>query len=75
MGALAVSLPPEEPIRVGFRLYERFRRDVPDGEHAWGANGEFRVERIVGTEPLSGQNCLPPADGGTRLSPERQRRA
>jgi hypothetical protein len=31
MDALAVSLPLEELNRVGFRLYERFRPDVPEG--------------------------------------------
>jgi hypothetical protein len=31
MEALAESLPPEELNRVGFRLYERFRPDVPEG--------------------------------------------
>ena len=31
MERLAASLPPEEPNHVGFRLYERFRPDVPEG--------------------------------------------
>jgi hypothetical protein len=31
MEALAASLPPEALNRVGFRLYERFRPDVPEG--------------------------------------------
>jgi hypothetical protein len=48
MDALAASLPPEELNRVGFRLYERFRPDVPEGAQGWGAKGELRVERIVG---------------------------
>jgi len=48
MEALAASLPPEELNRVGFRLYERFRPDVPVGAEGWGARGELRVERIVG---------------------------
>jgi hypothetical protein len=48
MDALAASLPPEEINRVGFRLYERFRPDVPEGAQGWGAKGELRVERIVG---------------------------
>jgi hypothetical protein len=49
MEALAASLPAEELNRVGFRLYERFRPDVPEGAQGWGAKGELRVERIVGT--------------------------
>ena len=48
MEALAAFLPPEELNRVGFRLYERFRPDVPEGAQGWGAKGELRVERIVG---------------------------
>jgi hypothetical protein len=48
MEALASSLPPEELNRVGFRQYERFRPDVPEGAQGWGAKGELRVERIVG---------------------------
>ena len=48
MDTLAASLAPEELNRVGFRLYERFRPDVPEGALGWGAKGELRVERIVG---------------------------
>jgi hypothetical protein len=48
MEALAASLPPEELNRVGFRLYERFPPDVPEGAAGWGAKGELRVNRIVG---------------------------
>ena len=47
MEALAASLPPEELNRIGFRLYERFRPEVPGGAQGWGAKGELRVERIV----------------------------
>jgi hypothetical protein len=47
MEALAGSLPQEELNRVGFRLYERFRPDVPEGAQGWGAKGELRLERIV----------------------------
>jgi hypothetical protein len=47
MEALAASLVPGEPNRVGFRLYERFRPDVPEGAQGWGAMGALWVERIV----------------------------
>ncbi len=47
MEALAASLPPEELNRVGFRLYERFRPEVPQGVEGWGAKGELRIERIA----------------------------
>jgi hypothetical protein len=46
--ALAASLPPEELNRVGFRFYERFRPDAPEGAQGWGAKGELRAERVVG---------------------------
>ena len=48
MEALAASLPPDELDRVGFRLHERFRPEVPEGVESWGAEAELRVERIRG---------------------------
>lgn len=47
MEALAATLQPEELNRVGFRLYERFRPDVPVGAEGWGAKGELRIERVL----------------------------
>ena len=44
---LAASLPPDELERVGFRLYERFRPEVPEGVAGWGAKAELRIERIA----------------------------
>jgi hypothetical protein len=46
MAAVAASMSPDELNRVGFRLYERFRPDVPEGTQGWGAKGELRLERI-----------------------------
>ncbi len=46
MEALASSLPPDELNRTGFRRYERFRPEVPDGVQGWGAKAELRIERI-----------------------------
>jgi hypothetical protein len=46
MEELAASLPPDELERVGFRLYERFRPEVPEGVEGWGARAELRIERI-----------------------------
>jgi hypothetical protein len=46
MEALATTLPPEELNRVGFRLYEHFRPDVPQGAEGWGAKGVLQVDRI-----------------------------
>jgi len=47
METLAASLPPEELNRIGFRLYEQFRPEVPQGAEGWGAKGELRLDRIV----------------------------
>jgi hypothetical protein len=46
MAALAGLLPPGELNRVGFRLYEKFRPEVPKGAEGWGAKGELHVHRI-----------------------------
>jgi len=46
MEALAALHPPEELSRIGFRLYERFRPDVPKGAEGWGAKGTLQIERI-----------------------------
>jgi hypothetical protein len=48
IAALAASLPPDELNRVGVRLCERFRPDVPEGAQGWDAKGELRIERIAG---------------------------
>jgi hypothetical protein len=57
MEGLAASLPPEELNRVGFRLYQQFRPDVPEDAQGWGAQGwdaqgwdakgELALERIA----------------------------
>jgi hypothetical protein len=46
MEGLAASLPPDELDRVGFRLYERFRPEVPEGVAGWGAKAELDISRI-----------------------------
>ena len=46
MEDLAASLPPDELDRVGFRLYERFRPEVPEGAEGWGTKALLDVERI-----------------------------
>jgi hypothetical protein len=46
MEELAASLPPEDLDRVGFRLYERFRPEVPEGVAGWGAKAELDIGRI-----------------------------
>jgi hypothetical protein len=47
MEALAGTLPPEELNRVGMRLYEWFRPDVPNGTQGWCERGELRLERVL----------------------------
>lgn len=46
MRDLAATLPPEELNRTGFRLYEAFRPEVPEGVTGWGAKGELRIAAI-----------------------------
>ena len=46
MEELAASLPPDELDRVGFRLYERFRPEVPEGVEGWGAKALLDIGRI-----------------------------
>jgi hypothetical protein len=46
MEAAAAGIAPEELNRVGFRIYEGFRPEVPPGAEGWGAKGELHVERI-----------------------------
>ncbi len=47
METLAASLPPEELNRVGFRLYEHFRPEVPPGAGGWGKKGALDLKRIA----------------------------
>lgn len=46
MEALAARYAPEELNRVGFRLYEHFRPEVPSDVRGWGAKGSLHLERI-----------------------------
>jgi hypothetical protein len=47
MESVAAALAPEELNRTGFRLYEQFCPDLPQGADRWGRKGELRLERIV----------------------------
>ena len=47
MEALAQSVAPEELNRIGFRLYEQFRPEVPADVRGWGAKGELDLGRIA----------------------------
>jgi hypothetical protein len=46
MLALADRFEPEELNRIGFRLYERFRPDVPPDLRGWGAKGVLDLAKI-----------------------------
>ena len=41
MEAAAASAPPSELNRVGFRIYEAFRPEVPEDVEGWGAKGQL----------------------------------
>jgi hypothetical protein len=46
MEELAGRLDPAELNRIGFRIYERFRPEVPDGAEGWGAKSALEIEKI-----------------------------
>ncbi|MDJ0386971.1 hypothetical protein QMO56_02500 [Roseomonas sp. E05] len=51
MEALAIQYGPEDLNRIGFRLYEHFRPEVPTDVRGWGAKGELDLERIRTAAP------------------------
>jgi hypothetical protein len=46
MDELASRYEPAELNRIGFRLYEKFRPDVPPGNEGWGKRAVLDVEMI-----------------------------
>jgi hypothetical protein len=46
MEALAKAYPPHRLAAQAYSLYERFRPDVPEGKHGWGAAGYLDLEAI-----------------------------
>ena len=46
MEELADRYEPAELNRIGFRLYETFRPDVPPGNEGWGAKAVLEIEKI-----------------------------
>jgi hypothetical protein len=46
MVALAARHDPDELNRIGFRLYESFRPEVPEGVKGWGAKGQLELARV-----------------------------
>ena len=47
MAELAAAHEPGDLNRRGFRLYERFRPEVPRGESGWGAMGELDLTKVL----------------------------
>jgi hypothetical protein len=47
MEELAARYEPGEVNRIGFRLYEKFRPDVPPGNEGWGAKAVLEIEKIL----------------------------
>ena len=45
-GRAAAAHEPGDLNRRGFRLYERFRPEVPRGESGWGAMGELDLAKV-----------------------------
>jgi len=43
---LASRYEPAELNRIGFRLYEKFRPDVPYGAEGWGKRAVLDMEKI-----------------------------
>ena len=46
METLAARYGPAELNRIGFRLYEKFRPDVPPGNEGWGAKAVLDLDQI-----------------------------
>jgi hypothetical protein len=46
MQRLAKAYQPQELARDAYRLYERFRPDIPAGEKGWGAKGDLDLGLI-----------------------------
>jgi hypothetical protein len=47
MKELAGRYEPAELNRIGFRLYERFRPEIPPGNPGWGAKAALEVDKIL----------------------------
>ena len=46
MEKLATKYEPQDVNRVGFRLYEHFRPEVPPDVKGWGAKGLLDIRKI-----------------------------
>jgi hypothetical protein len=46
MEVLAKAYPPDRLAAQAYALYERFRPDIPEGKHGWGAAGSLDLDYI-----------------------------
>jgi hypothetical protein len=44
---LAARYDPVELIRIGFRMYEKFRPEIPFENTGWGAKAELQLTNIL----------------------------
>jgi hypothetical protein len=51
MGQLADRYDPVALNRIGFRLYEKFRPDVPPGNEGWAAKAILELDKILAVAP------------------------
>jgi hypothetical protein len=47
MEELAARYEPAEPNRIGFRLYEKIRPDVPPGNEGWAKKAALDIGKIL----------------------------
>jgi hypothetical protein len=47
MEALTARYDPPELNRIGFKLYEKFRPEIPSGTKGWGAKAALDVGKIL----------------------------
>jgi hypothetical protein len=47
MEELAARYDPTELNRIGFKLYEKFRPEIPPGNEGWGKKAELDVGKIL----------------------------
>src|SRR5262249_41243158 len=55
MQNLAKAYQPKELAERGFRLYERFRPEIPEGVKGWGAKGELDLGVLEGLRKRTGE--------------------
>ena len=47
MEVLAARYEPAELNRIGFKLYEKFRLEIPPGNAGWGARAALEINKIL----------------------------